>query len=262
MTATERGGGAAASLLFCAGPPFGADLFRQVVERLGRGESRSVIDPSAPGDGWSDRASVLAQELRQRPTVLIAHGLAVPAAIAAALLVPPAALVLCNGPIRALDPVTSALAHLCSTRGGAALARNTVLRPRPWLGWLASSAGLRRAVVNPYVMDRDTVAVLCGPLVATDSSRAAVAAYLGSLGALPDPRGLQCPVLLLWGDADPLYPIEEAAFLESAVTGAQHRSVPGGQHVHPEERPWELADRLAAWLAERGLAQASATRMS
>lgn len=260
MTGAGRGG--TSSVLFYAGPPFDAALFRQVVDRLGYGEARSVLDPSAPGDGWSARASVIAEEVARRPTVLVAHGLAVPAAIAAALLVPPAALVLCNGPIRTLDPFTAALARLCATRAGAALARNTVLRPRPWLGWLASSAGLRRAAVNPYVMDRDTVAVLCGPLVATEQGRAAVAAYLGSLGALPDPRGLTCPVLLLWGDGDPLYPIEEAAFLESAVAGAQHRSVPGGQHVHPEERPWEMADRLASWLAERGLARASATRMS
>lgn len=250
------------SVLLYAGPPFGPDVFERVVQRLGHGAARSVLDPEAPAHGWADRAAVIAEDLGRAPTVLVAHGLAVPAAVAAALHTPPAALVLSNGPLRRLDPFTRALAGLCATRPGAAVARRSVLLPQAWLGWLASSAGLRRAVVNPYVMDHDTVAALCGPLVATPEGRAAVAAYLGSLRELPDPRALRCPVLLLWGDADPLYPVEEASFLEAALEGAEHRSVPGGQHVHPEERPWEMADRLAAWLAEKGLMRPAATRMS
>jgi pimeloyl-ACP methyl ester carboxylesterase len=261
LTSALRTGGIP-SLLFYAGPPFGLELYEHVLERLGHGQAHSVIDTTAAEDGWADRARVIAEQLQRAPTVLVAHGLAVPAAVAAALITPPAALVLSNGPLRRLDPFTRALAGLCATRGGAAVARHSVLLPPPWLGWLASSAGLRRAVVNPYVMDRDTVAALCGPLVATREGRAAVASYLGSLRALPDATALKCPVLLLWGDADPLYPAEEAAFLEAALSGATHRSVPGGQHVHPEERPWEMADRLAAWLAEKGLGPAAATRMS
>ncbi|MES2638643.1 MAG: alpha/beta hydrolase [Myxococcota bacterium] len=261
MTSPLRVGGTP-SVLFYSGPPFGLELYEHVLERLGHGEAHSVIDSHASGHGWAERAQVIAEQLQRAPTVLVGHGLAVPAAIAAALMTPPAALVLSNGPVRRLDPFARALAGLCATRGGAAVAQRSVLLPRPWLGWLASSAGLRRAAVNPYVMDRDTVAALCGPLVASGAGRAAVASYLGSLRTLPDATALKCPVLLLWGDADPLYPAEEAAFLEAALPGAEHRSVPGGQHVHPEERPWEMADRLAAWLAEKGLAPAAATRMS
>lgn len=249
-------------MLLYAGPPFSLDLYQRVVERLGFGEARSVIDPEAPDHGWPDRAAVIADALGGAPTVLVAHGLAIPAAVEAALRTPPAALVLSNGPLRRLDPFARALAGLCATRPGAAVAQHALLRPQPWLGWLASSAGLRRAVANPYVMDRDTVAALCGPLVATVAGRAAVAAYIGSLRELPDPRALRCPVLLLWGDADPLYPMEQASFLEAALSGVDHRSVPGGRHVHPEERPWEMADRLAAWLAERGLAPSPTTTMS
>lgn len=261
MTRAGRARGAP-SLLLLAGPPFGPELYTHVIERLGYGASSSVIDAETPCHGWSERAAVIAAQISSGPTAVVAHGLAVPAAVAAALIEPPAALVLSNGPLRRLDPFTRALAGLCATRPGAAVVRRSLLRPEPWLGWLASSAGLRRAVVNPYVMDRDTVAALCGPLVATPQGRSAVASYLGSLWQLPDPRALQCPVLLLWGDADPLYPSEEAAFLEAAVSGADHRSVPGGQHVHPEERPWELADRLAGWLGEQGLGPAAATGMS
>ncbi|MDP2312786.1 MAG: alpha/beta hydrolase [Pseudomonadota bacterium] len=221
-----------------------------------------MIDAAAPTHGWKDRAQALVPDLARRPTVLVAHGLAVPAAIAAALATPPVALVLCNGPLRALDPVTRMLARACATRAGAAVTQRTLLQRRAWIGWLASSAGLRRAVVNPYVMDHDTVAALCGPLVDTAAGRAAVATYLGSLVSLPDPRALRCPVLLLWGDADPLYPMAEAAFLEAGISTVEHRAVPGGQHVHPVERPWEMADRLAAWLLDQGVALAPATGMS
>jgi len=223
------------------------------VNRLGAGELRSVLDSGAPELGWRERGELLAREIGELPTVVIAHGLAVPAAIAAALRRPPAALVLSNGPIRRLDAVTAAFARLVSSRPGAAVFEHGALRPRAWLGWLASSAGLRRAVVNPYVMDRDTVAALCGPLVASPADRRALTSYLRSLRDLPDATSLRCPVLLLWGDRDPLYPPEEASFLEAALPGAEHLAVPGGQHVHPEERPWETADRVDRWLRDHGL---------
>lgn len=253
MSAIRPPGQTAPAVLFLAGPPFDAALFRGVLERFGASEARSILDPGAPEDGWRERAASLANELAQRPTVLVAHGLAVPAAIAAALRTSPAALVLSNGPLRRLDAFTAALTRACGSRPSAALFERTALRPGPWLSWLASSAGLRRAVVNPYVMDRDTVASLCGPLVASAAGRHALASYVRSLAELPDPSALRCPVLLLWGDGDPLYPAEEAAYVEAMLPQAEHRSVPGGQHVHVEERPWETADRLGAWLSDQGL---------
>ncbi len=241
-------------LLFLAGPPFGPALFHQVIERLGAGTAEAVVDPSHPADGWRECAARLADRLRVRPTILVAHGLAVPAAVEAARHAPPVALVLTNGPLRQLDPVTAALARASSTAPGRRLLAGTLLNPRPWLAWLRSSVGLRRAVVNPYVMDRDTVATICGPLVETSAGRAAVSSWLASLDELPDARALGCPVLLLWGDGDRLYPASEASFLESALPAARYEAIPGGQHLHPEERPWELADRLRAWLADQGLA--------
>lgn len=258
MTAANPG----LDVLFLSGPPFGPELFRQVVARLGFGSAESVIDPQHPDDGWPEAAARLAERLRKRPTVVVAHGLAVPAAVAAALAAPPAGLVLTNGPVRRLDPFAAALSRVTAAPGGRALAAATLLRPRPWLGWLASSAGLRRAVVNPYVMDRDTVATLCGPLVASAAGRRATAAWLASLRDLPDATALRCPVFLPWGDGDPLYPAAEASFLEAALPGARHESIPGGQHGHPEERPWELADRVGAWLSDQGARAPSATRVS
>jgi pimeloyl-ACP methyl ester carboxylesterase len=159
-----------------------------------------------------------------------------------------------NGPLRRVDPIARALGRLARTPGGSAALRATLFQPTVWQAWLRSSVGLRRAVVNPYVMDRDTVALLCGRLVESDEGRRAVAAWLRGLRDLPEPRAFAAPLLLLWGDADPLFGSAEAAFFEALVPGARHVSVPGGQHAHPEERPWEVADRLSAWLSEQGFA--------
>lgn len=192
---------------------------------------------------------MIARRIARGRTTLVAHGLAVPAAVAAASEAPPALLVLANGPITRLDPVTRTVARLAST---GALSP-TLLRPSLWLRWLASSAGLRRAVVNPYVMDRDTVALLCEQEVATPEGRRAVVAYLGSLhGALPDARGLTCPTVLLWGDEDPLYPASEADWLVSSSAGARLLPVPGGRFLYPEERPWWMADALRDVLPDHG----------
>jgi pimeloyl-ACP methyl ester carboxylesterase len=212
-----------------------------VAERLGGGELRDVVDPAAP-EGWEERASALAPAFAGR--LVVAHGLALPAAIAAARLSPPRALVLSNGPLGRLDPVTAALAR--------APGLPFLLNPAIWLRWLASSAGLRRAVVNPYVMDRDTVVALCGPSVDSAAGRRATAAYAKSLlRPLPDARDLPCPVLLLWGDADALYPPFLAASGEAAGPGTTYVAVPGGRFLHPEERPWAMADAIASWVGSR-----------
>jgi len=247
----------APNIRFLTGPPFDRAFFRPVIERLGAGAAFSVIDPEASEGGWQHAAARMAEMCATERTVLVAHGLAVPAAIGAALRCPPAALVLVNGPVRSLDPITAGLSAASATPVLNRALGEIGLRPGLWLRWLRSSAGLRRAVVNPYVMDRDTVAALCGPLVETAPGRRAVVSWFASLRQLPDVRGLTCPVLLLWGDADPLYPPGEAAFVEAALEGASHVAIPGGQFAHPEERPWELADRLGAWLQDRGLSPRS-----
>lgn len=237
-------------LLLVSGPPTGPALFRVVTARLGRGEAISVLDPADPTAGWRERGAALARRIVRGRTTLVAHGLAVPAAVAAALDVPPALLVLANGPITRLDPVTGALARLASAGGLPPF----LLRPSLWLRWLASSAGLRRAVVNPYAMDRDTVALLCEQEVATPEGRRAMVAYLGSLaGALPDARSLSCKTVLLWGDEDPLYPASEADWLATSRVDSRHLPVPGGRFLYPEERPWWMADALRDVLSDQGL---------
>jgi pimeloyl-ACP methyl ester carboxylesterase len=177
----------------------------------------------------------------------VAHGLAVPAVVYAATLNRFPGIVLSNGPLARVDRVSTALRK-------ARFALRVLLLPPVWTAWLRSSAGLRRAVVNPYVMDRDTVAALCGGLVETNAGRAQVAAWLSALETLPELAAPLAPTLILWGEADPLYPASEASYGASRMVGSTYVAVPGGHHIHPVERPWEMADRLGAWLQDHALA--------
>lgn len=191
----------------------------------------------------------LAQLLLDQTTpsdVLIAHGTAAPVALAAAATRAPTALVLVNGAVGALDPATRTLCASAKLPGFA----RTTLQPAFWNRWLASSAGLRRTVVNPYVMDRDTVVALTQPYLASLAHRQAVARFYAQLpGAVAEPPAVSCPTLLLWGDEDPLYPSHVADSARRWIPQAELLVVPGGQHFHPVERPWAMADLLAEWWA-------------
>ncbi len=188
--------------------------------------------------------------------IVVAHGTAVPVARAAVARTPVDGLVLTNGPLEALDPATRTLAGLA--RSPRALAA-TLLQPAAWNRWLASSAGMRRTVVNPYVMDRDTVVALTAPYTRTAEHRAAAARFLRSLRTIPQPGvPLAARTLLVWGTEDPLYPTSVVDSARRLIPGIEVTEVPGGQHFHPVERPWYLADLVAEWLSgERSTGAAS-----
>ncbi len=236
-------------VLLLAGPPFGLALFRGVEARL-----RAL----APGLAVECDAVPCAEHPPFAPeaagALVFAHGLAIPAALRSGA----AALILSNGPISRLDPVTRSLAAL-----GPAL--SACLFPAIALRWLRSSAGLRRAVANPYAMDHDTVAALCGPPIASAEGRRHVAAYLRWLpSAVPGPVA-ECPTWALWGDEDGLYPTSEADVFDAQGEGGRVAWLPGGRFVHPEELPWAVADAILARaraLGVRGAGGAPATGVS
>lgn len=226
-------------------------MYGEVVRRLPGARVVGVLDPAASDHGWRARAEALAASVAAspEPVALIAHGLAVPVALAASRLHAPAALVLSNGPVTRLDPVHRALAS--AARRAPGLVAGGLLRPALLTRWLASSAGLRRAVVNPYVMDRDSVVALCAPLDAGEGARRAVAAFLASLAeGLPDPALPACPVGVVWGTEDALYPAYEADFLDKLGARVRRVDVPGARWMHPVERPWAFADAVAALTGE------------
>lgn len=238
-------------LLLLSGPPFSGQLWRGVRDRWAgrmRAEVFELLDPVPEDpsvDGLATRVAAALSAARG-PVGLVAHGTAVPVAIRAAVRARPAALVLSDGPVTRLDPVLALVAASCRLPR---LSAATLLRPAFFERWLSSSLGLRRAVVNPYVMDRDTVVALVDPLVRAPRTRLALARFLASLpDAVRSTPRYEGPTLLCWGEMDRLYPAYMADEARAILPGAVHDAIPGGQHMHPEERPWELADRVLAWL--------------
>ena len=242
---------AAPTALLIAGPPTSPLMWEEVARRLDAVVPTACLDlfDPLPQDSTArGLARLVVDRLRgmgPRPT-LVAHGLALPVALHAAPSVPGLRLVLANGPIGRLDPIATAFA--CAARAPR-LAAASLLRPGLLLPWLASSAGLRRAVRNPYVMDRDTVVAICGPTFDTAGRRRAVAVFLASLPeALRSTPAFAGPALLCWGDEDRLHPPAMVDAARLKLPALVHFAVPGGRLLHPVEQPWAMADRLAAWL--------------
>lgn len=241
------------TLLLVAAPPASSAMWGDVIRRLAhhglRARAVELWDP-VPSDPSVDglcRRLIEEIETASDDVVLVAHGTALPIARAAAARVPVAGLVLTNGPIDALDPATRTLARLA--RSPRALGA-TLLQPGAWNRWLASSAGMRRTVVNPYVMDRDTVVALTAPYTGSAEHRETAARFLRDLRQLTPPSAPQTDrTLLVWGDEDPLYPASLCDRARAVIPGVEVREVPGGQHFHPVERPWYIADVIGEWLA-------------
>ena len=226
-----------------AGPPFtGEPMWDAVIRRWGSARVR-VVDVLALGPEIEPASQALASEMRGKSILLIAHGTALPVAWRAACDGNAAGLVLTNGPLLDLDPVA---------RAAAAVARVAPwsLRPRVAVPALASSLALRRLVVNPYVMDRDTVVALLGGSLDSPERRALVQKFLRSLaGSFDQQASFDGPTLCVWGDADVLHPAAIADEARRWFPRLRHVAVPGGRLFHPVERPWSLADAIDDWLA-------------
>jgi pimeloyl-ACP methyl ester carboxylesterase len=227
------------NFLFLAGPPTGALLWNAVLERIeSRGATASAIDILTLGEGCESPADWVHQ-LTQRlqagsPSVLVAHGTAVPLALHAAAAAPPAGLVLTNGP---LGPMTPTMRTMCRSL--------RMLGPKAVLKLLASPAGLRRTVVNPYVWDYDTVVTICGPLFEDPGCRTLTRGFLGALSEWTEsPASTTAPTAHIYGDSDRLLSPYNADHVESWAT---LQTIEGGHHYHPLERPWEIADRVIDW---------------
>jgi len=228
-----------APIVLVSGPPAGAVLFRQVQERLypRRSVAVDLLDFAGPEDTPAHaRLACLVAALS--PGLVVGHGLAVPTVCR---LEGPHLAVLSNGPTTTLDPLTGLVRAL----PGPVLS-SVLFHPRVLRRWLASSLGLRRAVKNPYVMDREVVEELTASMLRTSTTRKVVVRWL---------KGLELPVRFprqahaIWGDDDALHPVGE--ILSSLGPERVHR-IAGGRWFHPQERPWALADACLEILRRRG----------
>ena len=110
---------------------------------------------------------------------------------------------------------------------------------------LASPAGLRRSVVNPYVWDHDTVVTICGPLFEAGKAIAQTKHFLSCLPKWAESAPqTDTPTVQIYGNSDSLLSPLNADYSDSC---GDVISIDGGQHYHPLERPWEIADRTLDW---------------
>jgi hypothetical protein len=245
-----------------AGPPASALLFRHLAAPV-VAAGYSLVLPElfhpAPPDGRVETVAARLAEAVPGGALLLAHGLALPAALGLLARVPFAGLVVISGPTDVLDPVTRAV-------GG--IARHAprilawLLRPGLAIPALASSAGLRRTVTNPYAMDRDTVAMLSAPTLATPEHRRVLAEYLGDVASgrwrVPSPR---LPVLEIRSASDLLYPAMPGFVADVSDPGTEHDVLEEGRFYALEERPWAVAEAVLRW-ADRVGVRPTTTEMS
>ena len=229
-----------------AGPPFGPKFWGGVSTRLeAHGQECEALDPFSQTGDFEELVERVCSKAGGEEAGLVAHGSALPVAMAAARRQKFGLLVLTNGPVTTPDPFLKGLAHLPGP------VRRLLMRP-PWsTRFLRSSAGMRRMVVNPYVMDNDTIVTVCEPLRTSVDSRGNYSAYIRTFRNSP-PTGkiLALQNLVIWGDADALYPATEAEAACSELGNARRVDIPGGKHLHPIERPWALADHILETLEQ------------
>jgi pimeloyl-ACP methyl ester carboxylesterase len=117
----------------------------------------------------------------------------------------------------------------------------------------ARAASLRRCFADPARLTPELLERYLAP-TRTEGALEALTAFLATPGpatyaALP-PR-LRLPSLVIWGEADALWPLADARRLHAEVSGSALHIVPGAGHMVQEERPDAVAALLAAFAAGR-----------
>ena len=192
------------SIWFIAGPPFDATLWSHTATRLqslGLNTKCHALLRHGAGDLASEaQCLATAIEDSEDDVVLVGHGTALPLALEVAQTVSLKGLVLTNGPIDHPDRFTQSLCGLAKLPYPFA---NVLFHPSISIRVLASSLGLRRTVVNPYVMEHDTVVAICGPILADPEIRQRAQTYLRSIDLSQKYTGqTSTPTLICWGDSD------------------------------------------------------------
>ena len=221
------------SILLLNGPPFSPLFWDKVQDRLSEHNLKSA------SLNWIEQSGTMETLVpwiiqtieREEHTTLVAHGLAVPLALEIASQKQNIHFILSNGP---LD--SHKLALFLST------IPRLSLHPKIALPILSSSLAFRRLVINPYVMNRDTIATLSNNVLNNRKVRGHIWKYFQDLRGWHRPKNLTGQeISLIWGTSDFLFPPPADLSLPNRVSYA---AIEGGAHFHPIERPWAIADQI------------------
>ena len=238
------------SILFVNGPPFDSNFWLGVQHRLESQNVEShVFDFLQTTSSVAQAAECIKNYIAEHNIkALVAHGFGVPAALQTSTLTPLDHLILSNGPLQ-LNKKWKKLLKNFST---AVIKQG--LHPRISIPVCASSLAFRRLVVNPYVMDRDTIASLCKKNLSSREYRNNTANYLKSLANFDAPIDLQAKYCtLIWGDSDPIFAAKHLNQILPKKSNVSTIYIEGAQHFHPLERPWAIADEIKTILTSRHL---------
>ena len=240
------------SILLTAGIPFDGSFWTKVQDRLGEHNRESTTwtlckKGGSLGEQIQDLKTVL---LEHNIDTVVAHGLSVPVAIEACHIVGNRRLIVSNGLLTAkvgfIRWILPRLQQLPCT-----LTRQ-LLRPSLSLPILASSAAFRRLVINPYVMDRNTLTQLTEEILSNPNYRKNIGSYISSLETWKVRAPTETSVFAIWGDHDLLFPIEQLDATQQLlkIPNRNIHRIEGGAHFHPIERPWSIADIIQTIITE------------
>lgn len=78
----------------------------------------------------------------------------------------------------------------------------------------------------------------------------AMSKFIVARGGLEEAAAaIRTPTLIVWGERDRLFPVEDAPRLQALIPGSTLAILPGCGHCAPEEQPATFADVVLAWLA-------------
>ena len=229
------------SVLLLNGPPFSALFWRDTQHRLKHwGISSYTYDFLHDFTDIPSTLTALEQQIaHQEVSHVAAHGLAVPLALVLARQ-SSISTILSNGPLQGHKGIQA-----CAKIPKRVLSH--LLHPKISVPICASSMAFRRLVVNPYVMDSDTIVSLCQNNLSSREYRVNTVKFLRSLpDILAFDSALPPSCTLVWGDADPLFPAMSLNEIHPILPNTKTIFIRGGQHFHPVERPWSFADHIQA----------------
>jgi len=231
-------------------PALGAERRVIAVDLPGFGYS----DPLEPPAGMAEQARVmheLCRQLELEETTVAGHSMGGLVALALATadpeLVRRVILVNAGG-----VPMTEArlstvigvirLAHKLLSRSGI----RTALTRRPRARRLLS----RAATSNPRALSPQLAAEVVPLMAAPGFVDAVIAA--GRAVRDTEPEAVSCPVLLVWGDRDPIVTVANAREMERRLPDARLVLIGGAGHTPMVERPDEFNRHVLAFTAEEG----------
>ena len=234
------------TLLCIPSPPFGASFWTEVCKRLeSQDQPTKIVTPFLSAYTLDQAIQYVDNELSsiQDSVVIVTHGASLNIGLALSSHPKVCGVVLTNGSVSGPSPLLRVVSSVPTSLWMG------ILQPSIATTLFSSSVGMRRWVVNPYVMNRDMVVRVCQDFLQDKAYRNNCLKWLANKEVpLSLPAQTKIPFLSIWGTHDFFHPISERQHLDQLLSEHTAIDVPGGRYLHALERPWETADSIVGWM--------------